>query len=52
MKSKWKISYWCNDTDKPKVVFCVSFEQAMTKFYKLKAKGHSNVQVKLNGGQP
>lgn len=51
MKRKWKIIYWDTDTDCAGTVYSETYEDAITKATKLKSKGHSNVQVKLNGGQ-
>jgi len=52
MKRKWKITYWDNDTDCAMTIYSQTYEDAITKVSKLQNKGHSNVQVKLNGGQP
>lgn len=51
MKNKWKITYWDSSVDKPRVTHTDTFEDAMTKSFKLRMKGHSNVQVKLNKGK-
>ena len=51
MKNKWKITYWDSSVDKHRVTHTDTFEDAMTKSFKLRMKGHSNVQVKLNKGK-
>lgn len=49
MKPKWIVTYWDMKRDCVAKQGKATYEEAMTFAAKCKAKGHSNVQVKLRG---